>query len=79
MMSNSSLVTYKHITSHKTKGRGGHKIEKIFVHHMAANLTVKQCGSVFDNRQASAHYGVNGSAIGQYVDESDTAWHCGNF
>ena len=78
-MSNSSLVTYKHITSHKTKGRGGHKIDKILVHHMAANLSVKQCGSVFDKRQASAHYGVNGNAIGQYVDESDTAWHCGNF
>lgn len=46
---------------------------------MAGNLTVKQCGSVFDNRQASAHYGVNGNTIGQYVDESDTAWHCGNF
>lgn len=46
---------------------------------MAGNLTVKQCGNVFDTRQASAHYGVNGSAIGQYVDEKDTAWHCGNF
>ena len=78
-MSNSPLVTYRHITKHKNKGRGGHKIEKIFVHHMAGNLTVKQCGSVFDNRQASAHYGVNGTAIGQYVDESDTAWHCGNY
>ena len=78
-MSNSSLVTYRHIVSHKTKGRGGNKIQKIFVHHMAANLSVKQCGTVFDKRQASAHYGVNGAAIGQYVDESDTAWHCGNF
>lgn len=78
-MSNSSLVTYKHIVANKTIGRGGNKIEKIFVHHMAGNLTVKQCGSVFDNRQASAHYGVNGFAIGQYVDEKDTAWHCGNF
>ena len=78
-MSNSSLVTYKHIVKHKTSGRGGNKIQKIFVHHMAGCLTVKQCGSVFDNRQASAHYGVNGSAIGQYVDEKDTAWHCGNF
>ena len=78
-MSNSSLVTYVHITKHKNSGRGGKKIEKIFVHHMAGNLTVRQCGSVFDNRQASAHYGVNGTAIGQYVDEKDTAWHCGNF
>ena len=79
IMSNSSLVTYKHIVKNKSNGRGGNTIKKIFVHHMAGNLTVKQCGSVFDNRQASAHYGVNGNAIGQYVDESDTAWHCGNF
>lgn len=79
IMSNSSLVTYKHIVSHKSKGRGGKSIQKIFVHHMAGNLTVKQCGSVFDKREASAHYGVNGKSIGQYVDEADTAWHCGNF
>lgn len=78
-MSNSSLVTYRHITKHKNSGRGGHKIEKIFVHHMAGVLTVQQCGNVFNTRPASAHYGVSGKAIGQYVDEKDTAWHCGNF
>lgn len=78
-MSNSSLVTYKHITKHRDSGRGGHKIEKIFVHHMAGVLTVKQCGNVFNTRPASAHYGVSGKTIGQYVDEKDTAWHCGNY
>jgi N-acetyl-anhydromuramyl-L-alanine amidase AmpD len=76
-MSNSPLVTYKHICKHYDKGRQGKKIDKIFVHHMAGNLTVKQCGNVFDNRQASAHYGVNGAEIGLYVNESDTAWHSG--
>lgn len=78
-MSNSSLVTYRYLVNNKTNGRGGKKIEKIFVHHMAGNLTVKQCGNVFRNRPASAHYGINGNAIGQYVDEKNTAWHCGNF
>lgn len=78
-MSRSSLVTYTDITSHKSKGRGGKKIDKIFLHHMAGNLTVKQCGNVFKTREASAHYGVNGKNIGCYVDESDTAWHCGNY
>lgn len=78
-MSKSSLVTYTDITSHKSKGRGGKKVDKIFVHHMAGNLTVKQCGNVFRNNAASAHYGVNGKNIGCYVDEADTAWHCGNF
>ena len=79
IMGNSSLVTYKHICKHYDKGREGKKISKIFVHHMAGNLTVKQCGNVFDNRAASAHYGVNGNAVGLYVNESDTAWHCGNW
>ena len=78
-MSNSSLVTYRHIVSHRSSGRGGNKIDKIFVHHMAGNLSVRQCGNVFDSRPASAHYGINGNTIGQYVDEKDTSWHCGNF
>lgn len=78
-MSNSGLVTYKHIVKNKDKGRGGNSIQKIFVHHMAGQLTVKQCGSVFDKRPASAHYGVQGNNIGLYVNESDTAWHCGNY
>ena len=79
IMSNSGLVTYKKIVANKTTGRGGKKIDKIFLHHMAGNLTVKQCGNVFATRAASAHYGINGSQIGQFVDEKDTAWHCGNF
>lgn len=81
-MSNSSLVTYKAMTSHYGYGgikkRGSYKIDKIFVHHMAGNLTVQQCGRVFKTREASAHYGINGTQIGQYVDESEAAWHCGN-
>ncbi len=78
-MSRSALTTYVSITKHKSAGRGSKKIDKIFVHHMAGNLTVQQCGSVFHSAQASAHYGVNGKNIGCYVDEKDTAWHCGNF
>lgn len=82
-MSNSSLVTYTAKTTHygyssETKPRGGAKIDKIFVHHMAGNLTVQQCGNVFKTREASAHYGINGRNIGLYVDESQSAWHCGN-
>ena len=80
-MSNSKLASTFIRTNHigypdGAKGRGGAKIEKIFVHHMAGNLTVKQCGNIFKTREASAHYGVSGKQIGQYVDEADTAWHC---
>lgn len=82
-MSNSKLVTYTAKTDHygykgAITGRGGKKIDKIFVHHMAGNLSVQQCGNVFRTRTASAHYGINGKNIGLYVDESNAAWHCGN-
>jgi len=31
------------------------------------------------NRQASAHYVIEGAKVAQLVKESDTAWHCGNW
>lgn len=78
-MSNSSLVDKTILTTHRDKGRGGNKIEKIVVHHMAGIMSIEQCGSVFKNREASAHYGIGTDGrIGQYVDEADTAWACGS-
>lgn len=83
-MSQSSLVNVTKLTSHigypdGSHGRGGCKIEKIFVHHMAGILTAEQCGNVFKTREASAHYGIdNKGRVGQYVKEEDTAWHCGS-
>ena len=84
-MSQSSLATVHIWTNHigyspdGSHGRGGKKIDKIFVHHMAGILTAEQCGNVFKTRPASAHYGVDKNArIGQYVKEEDTAWHCAN-
>lgn len=83
-MSDSKLVDKTILTTHygysgETKPRGGTKIDKIFVHHMAGNLTIEQCGSVFKNREASAHYGIGADGrVGQYVLEQNAAWHCGN-
>ena len=31
------------------------------------------------DRQASAHYVIEGGTVAQLVDESDSAWHCGNY
>lgn len=81
-MSQSKLVNVKMLTNNigypdGTKGRGGAKIDKIFVHHMAGILTAEQCGRVFKSRAASAHYGIDSKGrVGQYVLEEDTAWHC---
>lgn len=73
-MSNSSLVNYTDITSHKTSPRKD-KIRKITIHHMAGNLSVEECGEVFHNRDASTNYGIgNDGRIGLYVDECDRAW-----
>lgn len=78
-MSNSSLATIQvpAYSGNYTRGRGGHKIQKITIHHMAGHLTAKQCGKIFQRvgRKGSTHYGIgyNGE-IAQYVDEANTAW-----
>jgi len=78
-MSNSNLVDKTILTSHKYNGRGGNKIEKIVVHHMAGVMSIEQCGRVFKSREASAHYGIGSDGrIGQYVREENTAWACGS-
>jgi len=77
-MSNSALVTVR-VPAHPsnyTKGRNT-KITDITIHHMAGVLSAEQCGGIFARagRNGSSHYGIgNGGEIGQYVDESDTAW-----
>lgn len=75
-MSNSSLVDYTLISPNKTVMKN--KInKKITLHHMAGNLTVEQCGKVFQpaSRKASANYGVGTDGrIGLYVDEKDRSW-----
>ena len=74
-MSNSPLVTYTKISSHKTSPRES-KISKITIHHMAGNLSVETCGNVFQGtRECSANYGVSTDGkVGLYVDEKDRSW-----
>ncbi|NGM16942.1 hypothetical protein GMI70_02785 [Eggerthellaceae bacterium zg-893] len=73
-MGNSGLVGYTRISPMKT-AMGGKKNKKITVHHMAGNLTVEQCGSVFQTREASANYGIGSDGrVGLYVDEGDRSW-----
>lgn len=77
-MSNSSLVTYTKISPHKTKGRK-YPITKITIHHMAGALSVETCGNVFQTREASSNYGVDGKGhVGLYVDEADRSWASSN-
>ena len=63
-----------------TTGRQGASIDKIICHWMVGTLS--STDSVFQNttRGTSAHYGVGqGGQVHQYVRESDTAYHAGNW
>ncbi len=64
-------------SSNHSKGRAGHKISKITVHHMACVLTGEQCAGIFQRpaRNASSNYsiGYDGS-IACSVAEEDRAW-----
>lgn len=76
-MTQSSLCTYRHITSNKNSGRNGNRVCKITPHYMCAHWTGKQCADYFasTSRQASSNYciGYNGD-IAMSVDENDRAW-----
>jgi len=77
-MGNSSLVTYTKLSPHYDS-RDGKKITNITIHHMAANLTVQQCGEIFQTREASSNYGIDGRGqVGLYVDEKNASWANGN-
>lgn len=75
-MSNSSLVNYTRISPNRNSPRN-QPISKVTVHHMAGNLSVETCGSVFapSSRQASANYGIGSDGrVGMYVEEKDRSW-----
>lgn len=78
-MSQSSLVTRQWWANESNFNYGRpNEIQGIIIHH-AASTSLDSVGVVFSQygRQASAHYGVKGKAVHQYVREEDTAWHCG--
>lgn len=66
------------MSKHYTRGRRGKQIRAVALHHNAANLSLRGCWSVWQTRQASAHYQVDiNGRIGQYVHDWDTAWAVG--
>jgi len=53
-------------------------ITTIVVHH-AATTNFDAMPGVWATREASAHYGIGQTGqIRAYIDEDNTAWHCGN-
>lgn len=80
-MSQSSMINRQWWAngSNYTAGRQD-KIRGIVIHH-AASTSLDSIGTVFSQygRGGSAHYGVGGNQVHQYVREEDTAWHCSNW
>lgn len=78
-MSNSPLVDFILISPHRTSPRV-YPITKITIHHMAGNLTVEQCGRLFQTREACSNYGIdNNLRIGMFCEEKDRAWCSANY
>lgn len=68
------------LSVHYSKGRYGRSIEHVVIHYNAGNLTTEGCYSVWQTREASAHYQVEADGtVGQLVWDSDTAWHASNW
>lgn len=68
------------LSVHYTEGRSGKNVDKVIVHYNAGNLTCEGCYSVWQTREASAHYQVESNGrIGQLVWDRDTAWHAGDW
>lgn len=61
----------------KNYGIKVYPVTRVTVHHMAGNLTIESCQSVFNvpDRKASSNYGIGSDGrIGCYVDEDYAAW-----
>ncbi len=77
---NSPLITYVQLSPNAYFPRQA-AIEKITIHHMAANLSLEEVGERFahQDRQASANYAIDSEGkIALYVEEANQAWTSGN-
>lgn len=66
-------------TNNFESGRGGKTISQIVLHWIVGTLGAADATFNDGRRRASAHYGIGGQQIHQYVREQDTAYHAGNF
>lgn len=71
-----NLILNKHFSA----GRSGRKVEFIVPHYAAGDLSLEGYYSVWQSRQASAHYAVDSNGkCAQLVWDRDTSWSCGNW
>jgi hypothetical protein len=58
---------------------GNYGIEALFPHWTCGSFDGSVSTLQNPDRQASAHYVIEDGKVAQLVDESDSAWHCGNY
>ena len=58
---------------------GNYGIEALFPHWTCGGFDGSVSTLQNPDRQASAHYVIEGSRVAQLVSEDDSAWHCGNY
>lgn len=78
--SNSSLACVSIPSQFRTK-HNSRKIDTITIHTMAGNMSVENCGKLFQKKgkNASSNYGVGTDGrIALYVDEKDASWCSSN-
>lgn len=72
-------ILTKHFTSPRQQ-----KIQFVVVHHMTVlgrgtGSALDACWNIWQTRQASAHYGVDGSLVRQFVWDADAGWSTGSY
>lgn len=72
-----------HILDKHFSALNGRDIEFVVVHHMTvkgdgSGSALDACYQIWQNREASAHYGVDGKQICQFVWDKDFAWATAN-
>ena len=73
---NSPLTEYVFLSPNADFPRQG-EIDRITIHHMAANLALEDLGGSFadEDRRASSNYAIDsGGRVALYVEESNRAW-----
>lgn len=76
-------INKKLVKQNFTKGRSSKKVEYIVIHDTGNEQPLANAGAHFNyfnnaNRNASAHYFVDENQILQIIEDTDTAWHCGD-
>lgn len=79
---NKCLFHDRRLSKHFTRPRRG-KIKHVDIHHMTVlgkgdGGANEACYRIWQNRQASGHYGIDGEHVWQFVSDNDAAWGNGN-